>query len=302
MSVLSFPDRGPWGDRRWRGNCSGHIYAHLLALLRPRTFVDPMVGSGTSVEVARELGIEAVGLDLHSGFNALRQPIREALPVHWFRAADLVFSHPPYLDIVKYSGQVWGDAPHPDDLSRAESPDDFLEKLAQVLHNQRDATRQGGHYGLLMGDVRQQGEYHALSSDIQAYLPRKERRAVLVKVQHNTTSAGRDYGKLKYGRIEHETIILWERLGGDTFFALGAVVAQTQAVSAGTWRAVLKHCLLSLPRTFTNKQAYEAVLSSAPERVRHNPSWQAKVRQTLQRLPELRGLGDGQWERVACAA
>jgi hypothetical protein len=30
-----------------------------------------MVGSGTSVEVARELGIEAYGLDLHSGFTIL---------------------------------------------------------------------------------------------------------------------------------------------------------------------------------------------------------------------------------------
>ena len=39
--------------------------------LRPQVFTDPMVGSGTSVEVAREIGIEAYGLDLHSGFNIL---------------------------------------------------------------------------------------------------------------------------------------------------------------------------------------------------------------------------------------
>ena len=76
-SILSFPERGPWGDPRYRGNCSGHVYRQIFEALRPRVFTDPMVGGGTSVEVAREMGIEAQGLDLHSGFNILRQRILE---------------------------------------------------------------------------------------------------------------------------------------------------------------------------------------------------------------------------------
>ena len=28
-TVLSFPDRGPWGNNRYRGNCSGYIHAFL---------------------------------------------------------------------------------------------------------------------------------------------------------------------------------------------------------------------------------------------------------------------------------
>jgi len=50
-----------------------------------------MVGGGTSVEVAREMGMEAHGLDLHSGFNILKQPILEAVG----KPSDLVLSHPP---------------------------------------------------------------------------------------------------------------------------------------------------------------------------------------------------------------
>jgi hypothetical protein len=47
-SILSFPDRGPWGNYGYRGNCSGHIFRHLFEKLRPQVFTDPMVGSGTS--------------------------------------------------------------------------------------------------------------------------------------------------------------------------------------------------------------------------------------------------------------
>jgi hypothetical protein len=29
-SILSFPDRGPWGNSQYRGNCSGHVYKRIL--------------------------------------------------------------------------------------------------------------------------------------------------------------------------------------------------------------------------------------------------------------------------------
>lgn len=113
MSVMSYPERGPWGSSKWRGNCSGHVYKDLFERLQPRVFVDPMVGSGTSVEVAKEMGIESYGLDLHQGFNAIRDSILLAVG----KPADLCLSHPPYGGMILYSGNVWGNAPNPDDLS-----------------------------------------------------------------------------------------------------------------------------------------------------------------------------------------
>jgi hypothetical protein len=102
-----------------------------LKFLRPRVFTDPMVGGGTSVEVAREMRIEAHGLDLHSGFNILKQRILDEVG----KSSDLVLSHPPYHNILVCSGNVWGRGPHPDDLSRCASEDEFLEKLTVVLKN-----------------------------------------------------------------------------------------------------------------------------------------------------------------------
>lgn len=29
-TVLDFPNRGPWGNNRYRGNCSGWIIAYLI--------------------------------------------------------------------------------------------------------------------------------------------------------------------------------------------------------------------------------------------------------------------------------
>lgn len=124
-SIVSYPTRGKWGKSSWRGNCSGHVYMDLLKSLQPRVFVDPMVGSGTSVEVARELGIEAYGMDLHSGFDALTMSIRDAVG----KDADCVISHPPYGAMIRYSGPggVWGDKPHPSDLSQCKDDEDFHE-------------------------------------------------------------------------------------------------------------------------------------------------------------------------------
>ncbi|UUZ66259.1 hypothetical protein LP417_35170 (plasmid) [Polaromonas sp. P1-6] len=125
---------------QWRGNCSGHVYKELFEQLKPRVFVDPMVGSGTSVEVAREMGIEAHGLDLHNGFNA----IRDSILGHVGKEADLVVSHPPYGAMIVYSGNVWGSEAHPDDLSRCVDDNDFHEKMQLVLMNQRHATLSRG--------------------------------------------------------------------------------------------------------------------------------------------------------------
>jgi len=298
MSVLSFPERGEWGDKKWRGNCSGYVYRHLFNLLTPRTMVDPMVGSGTSVQVAEEMGIEALGLDLHSGFDILKDRIRDRLPAHW-NGADLVLSHPPYLDIVRYSGSVWGSEPHPADLSHVADPDEFLELLAQGLLNQRDATREGGVYGVILGDVRRKGEYHALPTDLQSYLPRRERRAILIKAQHNVQSESRSYGKLRYGRIEHETILLYERLAGTTYYALACAVQQQNRTSLGTWRAIIRHAITTLGAKFTLKDIYAAVYDAAPERVKTSLHWQAKVRQTLQQMPDVTGEGSGVWLKAA---
>lgn len=205
-SVLAFPERGPWGSAAYRDNCSGHVYRRLFATLQPQVFTDPTVGGGTSVEVAREMGIEAYGLDLHSGFNILKQRTLDAVG----KPSDLVFSHPPYHNLIAYSGAVWGTEPHPDDLSRCATEEDFLDKLIVAIKNQRHATKPGGYYGTLIGDTRRNGRYSSYQADLIARWPKQELRAVLIKQQFNMASNHNAY-PLALPRIRHEYLILWQK-------------------------------------------------------------------------------------------
>jgi hypothetical protein len=127
------------------------------------------------------------------------------------KPSDLVLSHPPYHDCVVYSGSVWGTAPHPDDLSRCATEDEFMNKLNIALLNQRSAAAIGGHYGLIIGDVRRGGRYFSPQAEIIARMPRDELPSVLIKAQHNMVSNSVRYAPMKFPKITHEYVVLWQR-------------------------------------------------------------------------------------------
>lgn len=292
MSILSYPDRGKWGRNDWRGNCSGHVYKELFERLKPNVFVDPMVGSGTSVEVARELGIEAVGLDLHSGFNAVRQSILAAVG----KPADMVLSHPPYGAMIVYSGEVWGEA-HPDDLSRCASDDDFHEKMQLVLLNQREATRAGGYYGTIIGDWRRGGQYTSYQAEMIARMPKNELAAVIIKAQHNTMSAAKSYGSMKLPFILHEYILLWQKKSAPMLLLLRNLAQQQYARLVGTWKNIVKLALVQAGGQCDLPGLYQMIEQAASDRVHSNPHWREKIRQTLNSNPGLfQSVERGVWK------
>lgn len=281
-SIMSFPDRGPWGNSAWRGNASGYVYKSLFEQLKPRVFIDPMVGSGTSVEVAKEFGIEAFGLDLHSGFNALRSDILTTVGKH----ADLCVSHPPYGSMVLYSGEQWGE-PHPDDLSRCVDDADFHEKLQLVLLNQRRATLPGGYYGTLIGDWRRNGVYTSYQAEAIARMPSDELAAVLIKAQHNCVSDSRKYAKMTMPRIMHEYLILWRKKSEPVLVFFSKLLNEQAARVQSTWKNMVLMVMRALGGECSLDRIYAAVANQAPERLANNQHWKAKVRQVLNSNPQL---------------
>jgi len=292
VSILSFPDRGPWGDPKWRGNCSGHIYRELYQQLQPKDIVEVFAGSGTAKQVADELSIPIVALDLKDGFDATSDSILERVG----HESDVVFGHAPYGTMIRYSGHVLGEQPHPADLSHIEDIDEFIDAMQAVLLNQREATRPGGVYGTLTGDIRKDGRYTSLQAEYIARMLKNELKAILIKTQHNTVSSSKSYGKMRYPFIQHEYLLLWERARAGTYQVLAAITRQNDRHVKGTWRAILRHALSTLGGEAPLERIYQQVSKTAPSsRLAANENWQAKVRQVLQRHRDFANRDRGVW-------
>jgi hypothetical protein len=193
-SVVSYPDRGPWGDNRYPGNCSGYLLIDLCATYQPRTVLDPMEGGGTSREVCADMGIAYSGFDLRDGTDSLRDDIGAGY--------DLIFWHPPYHDMKVYTDD-------PRDLSRAGSITAFGALLRAGYWRFFDLLAPAGRLAILIGDLRRRGRYEPLTVDV-ARLDRNHLEGIIVKIQHNVSSNRTRYGGA-FVPITHETLTIFRR-------------------------------------------------------------------------------------------
>jgi hypothetical protein len=279
-SVWSFKDRGKWGSAKWRGNCSGYVIKTLLQYYKPALFVDPAEGSGTSGKVAKEMGVRYVGLDLHKGFNLLK----DSLILRVGRPADLIFFHPPYHDMITYSGNMWGSQPHPDDLSRCTSVEEFIEKLRTALMNIYEALEINGVYSVLIGDMRRKGAYYSFQSDIIQIAP-GILEGIIIKTQHNCISDSRVYAHNDFIPIMHEYLLNFRK---DRFFVgmLDCALKTSHklvSLSNATWKSVVSWALQKCGGKANLDDLYGVIAQEAQEKMIANPHWQAKVRQVLQK-------------------
>lgn len=286
-SIVSYPERGKYGDSGWRGNCSGLLIKDLLQFFKPKRVFDPMVGSGTTRDVCRELGIENMCLDLNpewGGFDALSDEI----PI----SSDFIFWHPPYHDIVKYSGKVWGNAPDPRDLSRCESYQDFIKKLNRIQAKLVSSLRRGGRIAILVGDVKRKGRLYSIQKDMDWYGAPEQ---VVIKAQHNCWSYKVNYSG-KFIPIVHEYLLIFKR--DDCYIMPCTVVRQVgidlrQRVNL-TWRDVVKDAMEALGGKVELRLLYNELNGHA--KTESNQNWQAKIRQTLQRYTkDFQRVSEGCW-------
>lgn len=204
-SVVSYPTRcSLWGSSRFRGNCDGQLFKNLVLRYGAKYVGDPMKGSGTTEDVVKDLRRATAadtfywGSDLNAGFDLLTTP-----PPALF---DLVWIHPPYWNIIRYSS-------HPSDLSNADTYDDYLRKLRTCLKRCHTALMPGGRLAVLVGDVRRSGVYFPISRDVMnldgtiGCL-----RSVIVKEQHNCRSDDKRYSRLEDVPIKHEYCVIFKKV------------------------------------------------------------------------------------------
>jgi hypothetical protein len=204
-SVVSYPDRGPWGDSKYRGNCSGWLVKDLILRFNCTSVFDPAEGSGTVRDVVtginrfRRRAIEYEGRDLKHGWEILSGKLPN-------RQFDLLWYHPPYWDIIRYSHD-------PRDFSNCRTLEDFELKLNHSVERLNQAVRPGGIMAVLIGDKRKDGKYFPLFRTLLSNPNIGTLKAVIIKFQHNCKSDRRVYhpGNPFLIPIKHEYCLVFHK-------------------------------------------------------------------------------------------
>lgn len=268
-TILSYKERGNWGNANYRGNCSGYIIKDLLEFFKPSKFVEVFSGSGTGEDVSKELGYKnSVHLDLNSGWNALIDEIPTG--------SDFVFSHPPYWDIIEYSKV--NKRVNPYDLSNKMPYEEFIKRLDKVNSKIYQSLVNGGRHAFLVGDIRKKGNYYSVIKDM-AWIGDLE--VHMVKQQHNTMSGRKQYAS-NFVAINHEHLLIFKK---NAIWNVPVKLTSTKmfnlkAFENMTWRDLIQGALEYLGGESDLSEIYSIIEDS--KKARKNKHWKEKVRQTLQ--------------------
>lgn len=287
QSIISYPDRGKWGNSSYRGNCSGHVIKDLLQHFfpnsKPKKFIEIFSGGGTGQDVARELGItNSVHLDLNNSWNCLK----DCIPF----GSDFTYSHPPYWDIIRYENQRG--SYDPDDLSNVMSYEEFIKKLDMVNAKIYSSLINGGRHAFLVGDVRKKGKYYSIIKDMTWF---GDLESHIIKSQHNCLSSNKTYANNNFIPIVHEHLLVFRKNK-----VWQVELRRTEVKSFDlrqfnhiTWRDLIQGAMEWLGGKASLEQIYKVIEGS--KKTLKNNFWKEKIRQTLQQHSNFVSIERGTW-------
>ncbi len=206
-SVWRFPNRGNWAthDGNYRGNWSPYIPRNVILRYSKEgdLILDQFVGSGTTLIEAKLLNRNAIGVDINPNaiaitksklqFDCKSEPkiqLTNGDATNLFfvsdNSVDLICTHPPYADIIKYSSNINGD------ISLL-SIDAFLQQMSNVAYESFRVLKENKYCAFLMGDIRKKGfvyplGFHCLTKFLDAGFKLKE---IAIKEQFNCLSTNK---------------------------------------------------------------------------------------------------------------
>lgn len=225
-TVLSFPERGPWGSSSYRGNFSGWIPAAIIYRYGAGSVSEIFAGGGTTSDLCRDLEIPYCGIDLNPApvrNNILTMDIMDEeseLPDAFYEA-DLQMIHPPYpcINHLHYSNSMWMDtknmASH--DIQEMSWEKGMLSVNRAILRGYA-AMPAGSYQAVVVGDIRRKVNGKSIFKSMLSELAIPgEMVQILIKMQHNTMS-GRtgNYANQRnaFFMIEHEYVVVIKKPSG----------------------------------------------------------------------------------------
>lgn len=273
QSVISYKERGNYGNSLYRGNCSGYVIKDLIEHFypgsKPKKFVEVFSGGGTGKDVAKELNItNSLHLDLNNGWDALIDEIPSV--------SDFVFSHPPYWDIIKYEQQR--NSYSPNDLSNNMSYEEFIKKLDIINEKIYHSLISGGRHITLLGDVRKNGRYYSIIKDMTWF---GDLESHIIKIQHNCLSDNKLYNNNSFITIKHEHILVFRKNKIWVFNTkeTNTVKENIMNLTKITWRDLIQATLEFLNNKASIEQIYNILKES--KKAENNNFVREKIRQTL---------------------
>lgn len=229
-TVWSFPDRGKWAthDAKYRGNWSPYIPRNIILRYSKENDIvlDQFVGSGTTLVETRLLNRRGVGVDINpeaikiaeehisfekenTGEAKLYQGDSRDLHFLPDGYVDLIATHPPYANIIKYSEDI------KEDLSHLKVPD-FLNQMRKVAAESFRVLKKDKFCAILIGDTRQKGNIIPLGFSVMEVFKEAgfKMKEIIIKKQHNCKATG--YWKtnsVKYNflLIAHEYLFIFKK-------------------------------------------------------------------------------------------
>lgn len=226
----SFPKRGDWAthDAKWRGNWSPYIPRNVLLRYSQEgdLVLDQFAGGGTTLVEAKLLHRNIIGVDVNdialerckektafSYENAGKVFIRKGdarnLAFIPNESIDLICTHPPYANIIRYSENIEGD------LSLL-SIKAFLKEMNAVAAECCRVLKKDKFCAILMGDTRQKGHMIPLAFEVMRIFENTglKLKEIIIKEQHNCRATG--YWKtnsIKYNflLIAHEYLFIFRK-------------------------------------------------------------------------------------------
>lgn len=189
--------------------------------------LDQFAGGGTTLVEAKLLNRNIIGVDVnetalarcrekinfeHSGANGkvyLYKGDARTLDFIKDNSIDLICTHPPYADIIKYSEDIEADLSHL-------KVKDFLIAMRDVAAESYRVLKKDKFCAVLMGDTRQKGHMIPMSFEVMKLFQSAgfKLKELVIKEQHNCKATG--YWKtnsVKYNflLIAHEYLFIFRK-------------------------------------------------------------------------------------------
>ncbi|HWE94520.1 MAG TPA: DNA methyltransferase [Tepidisphaeraceae bacterium] len=184
---------GVQGDPNYKGATPSYIIWNLLQrYTKPKDLViDPCAGSGTTLDVARDLDRKALGYDVHPTRKDIFRVDARKLPPELAGKVDFVFIDPPYSTHLDYG-------PDPRDIGKLEaSTGDYYKAMEQVIGEISRVLKPDRYMALYVSDSFIKGKgFYPIGFELFGLLRQKFTPVDIISVtRHNKTLEMGNYRK-----------------------------------------------------------------------------------------------------------